>query len=210
MNLYKFRGLQNLEWLADILISERLYCPRYHELNDPFEGTGIERGYIGPPENPGRRFRSNVTIDDLADPEDPVDYRICSLSGSTHDLRMWAHYGGSHRGVAIEIDFSGEERPPHKITYLEGIKVYEHTLNQYPSIGNMLLHKTKHWEYEDEYRILSTDPYYCIAGRIRRVLLGPRALKSTRKLIERLSPPGVVIQETRLNADAAIVSPQCR
>jgi hypothetical protein len=38
MLLYKYRGLSNLRYVADILCHERLYCAPYTELNDPFEG----------------------------------------------------------------------------------------------------------------------------------------------------------------------------
>ena len=36
--LYKFRSTARLDLLADILVSERLYCAKWHELNDPMEG----------------------------------------------------------------------------------------------------------------------------------------------------------------------------
>lgn len=202
MNLYKFRSLSHLEWLADILVSERLYCPWYYDLNDPFEGICTERGYFGTSENPGRRYTTATTIDDLADPANPTEYRVCSLSSSWSDVRMWSHYGDGHRGVAIEIDFSEVEIPPRRVTYLDGLKEYDHLLDERPSIGNILLKKTKHWSYEDEYRILTTERYYSIKGRIRRILLGPRFPKKSLNVIQRLCPSGASVESTRLDIDS--------
>ena len=206
MHLYKFRGLSSLERLADILVSERLYCPWYSDLNDPFEGVCMERGFFGTPENPGRRYRVTTTVDDLADPENPVDYRVCSLSGSVSSVQMWSHYGDSHKGVAIEIDFSGAAQFPKKVNYVDGIRQYDHLMQEHPSIGNILLYKTKIWDYEDEYRILTSEQFYNISGRIRKVLLGPRFLRQSRGLIERICPSGATIAETKLDHATATVS----
>ncbi len=205
MHLYKFRGLSNLERLADILVSERLYCSLYSDLNDPFEGGCIERGYFGTPEK-SRSYRVTTTIDDLADPENPIDYRVCSLSKESNDVQMWSHYGESHKGVAIEIDFSGAEPLPAEVKYVDGLRQYDSLIGENPSIGNILLHKTKTWRYEGEYRILTSKPFYDIKGRVRRILLGPRFPRESRALIERICPSGAKIVETRLDYETATVS----
>ena len=41
MILYKYRSLSNFEHVADIILNDRLYCPTYEELNDPFEGLFV-------------------------------------------------------------------------------------------------------------------------------------------------------------------------
>jgi hypothetical protein len=39
MRLYRFRSDLNPEHTLDILRNRRLFCSRWHELNDPMEGT---------------------------------------------------------------------------------------------------------------------------------------------------------------------------
>ena len=41
MILYKYRSLENLEHVLDIILNQRLYCSTYPELNVPFEGLFI-------------------------------------------------------------------------------------------------------------------------------------------------------------------------
>jgi len=38
MILYKYRSLEQFEYVLDILLNERLYCSYYKDLNDPLEG----------------------------------------------------------------------------------------------------------------------------------------------------------------------------
>ncbi len=43
---YKYKSFNNFEYLLDILLRERLYASRYHELNDPMEGVIKFEGVI--------------------------------------------------------------------------------------------------------------------------------------------------------------------
>ena len=38
MIFYKFKPVEQLAHLLDIVVNERLYCEHYEALNDPFEG----------------------------------------------------------------------------------------------------------------------------------------------------------------------------
>lgn len=197
MLLYKFRSLERLERIADILVAQRLYCPRYFDLNDPFEGVCIVRDVFENPQNASRRYYSIVDVDTVIDPAEDKLPRVCCLSGSYHDIRLWSHYAGGHKGIAVEIDFSDAEKNPAKVEYHRGLD--QHNSNSYPSLGSILTHKTYHWEHEDEYRILETEEYFSISGRIKRVLLGPRFKKRDMAILEKLVPAGVSIERTKLN-----------
>ena len=157
MIAYKFRSFDQLDHIADILVSERLYCPLYHKLNDPFEGMCIVRGIF---EFGGRKIRAIMSpdVDDFTAPEDLSEKRLCSLSGSFSDVRLWSHYGGGHSGVAIEVNLDGFPSPVHKVTYNEGLRKFDQEVGDHPSITSILTNKTDHWQYEDEYRIFSTEP----------------------------------------------------
>ncbi|MCW8831230.1 MAG: DUF2971 domain-containing protein [Gammaproteobacteria bacterium] len=108
MKLYKFRSLDNMDYALDIILNERLYCPEYSELNDPFEGlfnqlmpgsfdSGFDNGF-----STSNKTISNV--DELL--ADSYHTRVCSLTSDLHDVRLWSHYADSHRGIAIELDFT--------------------------------------------------------------------------------------------------------
>jgi hypothetical protein len=199
MIAYKLRPFDQLDRIADILVAERLYCPLYYDLNDPFEGVCTVYGHFDFDGKRGRRYFSHTAIDDIVDPEDFEEIRVCSLSGSVHDVRQWSHYGGGHKGVAIEIDFSGFPESIHKITYNDGLRKYDESLGEHPSVTSILTNKTRHWEYEDEYRVFSTKSFVSIAGRIRRVLLGPRCYDEEEAIVRRLVPSGVTVVRTKLD-----------
>lgn len=38
MTLYKYRSLDNVKRLIEIILDKRIYVPRFKELNDPMEG----------------------------------------------------------------------------------------------------------------------------------------------------------------------------
>jgi hypothetical protein len=195
MLLYKFRSLERLEFLADILVNQRLYCPCYYEMNDPFEG--VAKAYrLRHPQSTGR-FISTTTVDDLLDPEDCIEARLCSLSASLDDVRLWSYYGGGHRGVAIEIEFA--ETEVAKIRYGPSLLEYDEDAHEQPSATGLLCYKTDHWKFEDEYRLFRTEKYCSVKGRIRRIIAGPRCRHEDLQLLERLAPTGVPVIRTELD-----------
>lgn len=195
MLLYKFRSIARLELLSDILISQRLHCARYYELNDPFEGVVKSTFTFGS----RKQAYSFTTVEDVRDPEEMIEPRVCSLSASFHDIRLWAHYGGGHHGVAIEIDFSGRERDAIPVKYGHTLREFDEDAGQHPTPQTMLSYKTSHWEFEKEYRILTSDPYYSVEGRIRRVIVGTRCNRADKILLERLLPSGANLVNAALN-----------
>ena len=171
-HLYKYVSLTTavqISRLFDILMSHRLYFPRYTELNDPLEGAAIDipiGGYAG------------NTIYKQEDTEDPfvgelkAQYRILSLSEDPRSPQLWAHYAGNYTGACLCFRADGNFSSAKKVQYFqkkpkpetEAIK------NQLePSIedckkmvySNWFL-KQKGWEYEREWRIVeeSTADYF--------------------------------------------------
>jgi hypothetical protein len=85
---------------------------------------------------------------------------IYCLSKIMDDILMWSHYSDSHKGLCLEFDTTKEI-----MLFGQAFKV--NYSNEYPSIdvikiavgkGNeyrkAVLTKSKHWEYEQEWRIL--------------------------------------------------------
>lgn len=85
---------------------------------------------------------------------------IYCLSSVKDDILMWSHYAESHKGLCLEFDTTKE------IVYFgQAFKV--NYSNEYPSIDvikiglgkdneyrKVVLTKSKHWEYEHEWRII--------------------------------------------------------
>jgi hypothetical protein len=134
--LYKYRSLSDMETRKrtfQILEEELIYYPKFHELNDPFDGHVI--------------FKTNITIKDIKTfsekinplyPKNPFDYLVFAdkkgkvdkpklkafcealpssrgllpkygvlcLSETATNILMWSHYS-QYSGIAIEFDTTG-------------------------------------------------------------------------------------------------------
>jgi hypothetical protein len=203
MKLYKYKSLVNLEHALDIILYERLFCTSYDKLNDPFEGLFLTTIILSHPLVSSIKQYKN--IEDL--PFDLSRTRICSLSSAISDVRLWSHYADGHKGVVFEIDFSGIESQVSKVTYDDKLPTFGSTILTSPFPHEVLLHKTKHWAYEAEYRIIHSNEYLSITNRIRAIYTGFRISDFHYALLERLVPSGVRILRTKINKDEINVEP---
>lgn len=87
-----------------------------------------------------------------------INVGVYCLSAINDDILMWSHYSDGHRGICLEFDTT-------KNFFLFDVALKVSYDDLYPSIDiiNMgkfdeyrkaLLTKSKHWEYEKEWRIL--------------------------------------------------------
>jgi hypothetical protein len=203
MFLYKFKSLRNFDHVLDILLNERLHCAFYKDLNDPFEG--IFWNVFGPAYIPSLtaapivipRSRKIASIDDFVIEDECKN--ICSLSALKSDARLWSYYADNHKGIAIEIDFTGIEGDVSKVKYFPNLPEGGTTLLAGSSAKEILSYKTTHWQYEEEYRIIYKDKYFPILKRIIAIYLGPRISESHIELLMKVCPKGVTIFRTKLN-----------
>ena len=209
MLLYKFRSLQNIEFVLDVILNERLHCALYSELNDPFEGLFHSVFKPNPYNSPIPSFINKVTtcktIEDLQ--VDIERFKICSLSKSFNDVRLWSNYADGHKGIAIEIDFSGNEEDIHEVKYVPKLKEYGITLLTRPEPAEVLSFKSEHWEYEDECRIIQEEKYYPITGCIKRIYTGHRISELHSGLLGKVAPSQIPIIPTKINTHKIIVQP---
>ena len=204
MILYKFKSMEHLEHLADILIKERLYCTPYYRLNDPFEGLFLHAMRF-PADSvfpKPTKFLTLTSLDDVIGAEDYVEIRVCSLSASINDVRLWSHYAGGHRGVAIEIETDGVGVEFHEVKYPPKLQVFDDPRYAGPSIQAALTSKTIHWQHEDEYRVITTESFVPIEGHIRRVILGTRCKVTDKEIVRRLVQGRIDVRQSHLDADA--------
>ena len=227
MKFYKFRSLNNTEFAFDILINNRLYCASYESLNDPFEGEfvaiihysgmgllgggllgdGLLGGGLlgGGLMNGGGIRRKHQSIKDTPLFSDKV--RICSLSETLSDVRMWAHYAGGHEGVAIEIEVDETHENLVKIAYHDGLRQINRSMIEKSTAKELLSYKTIHWEYEKEWRIIQEGEYYDISGKITAVYLGSRISLLNKTLIRKTLPIDIPLFETNLDRHTISVQP---
>lgn len=203
MRLYKFRSFSNTKNLLDILVNERLYCSPYTSLNDPFEGVFYEYYnvpishfkekvgstkplVVGSPAVHKVRALSSISKDSFFSRLNAVHkVCVCSLSSDFSDIRLWSHYADSHTGVAIEIDFDGFEGSLCKVDYSDSLPEFSPNLLDMPKCEEILSHKTHHWSFEQEYRVIQMNTLFVdIKGRIKRIIFGTRADPLHVKMVE--------------------------
>jgi len=196
MILYKFKSLHNAKHVFDILHNQRLFCTKYSELNDPFEGlflTAISigallaAGYsIDPFDLKNHKYKTPKKVDVLSVQLEHT--KVCSLSANLNDVRLWSLYADGHKGIAIAIDFSGIGSNLHKVKYSKELPEFGNTLLGSPMPPEVLSCKTNHWEYEAEYRIIQDKDYYPVSGRIKSIYMGQRISYPDRELLKKITP----------------------
>lgn len=215
MKLYKYRSLENFEFVLDIILNERLHCTKYQNLNDPFEGLFFSiiyprREYGGLPSLISER----KTLKSLQDLSIFINRRkICSLSATLKEVRLWSHYADKHKGIAIEIDFPNELPSVHEVTYVDELREYEDgvtflTSLTGPTPEEVLSFKTMHWEFEKEYRIIQKEEFFSIAGRISAIYAGIRTSDNHLALLRRLTPNEIPIFETKIDGRKIEIEPK--
>lgn len=155
-HLYKFSPLRD-----DFFKNRLIRLTPKTQLNDPYELHPSQqdiseiRNLI--PEFPANF--SNITDSMLANNHFNT-MGVMSFTESIDNLLMWAHYANEHRGIVIEFDPSHEffkELKP--VIYLEkrftGSSLNIHNESAFLR-EDIFLEKSKHWEYEKEWRIVES------------------------------------------------------
>ncbi|MFG6109837.1 DUF2971 domain-containing protein [Stenotrophomonas nematodicola] len=185
MLLYKFKSAQDVLYALDIAMHEQLFCSDYAALNDPFEGQfrtasgGTNLGFT-PLTKEGRPSASKIIFSNLASHPLSGPTRVCSLSDRWRDVRMWALYADSFRGMAFEFDVDPNDPQVHQVAYSREFPKIPTGLLSSPETIDALTRKTRHWKYESEWRFISAETYISLPGRLTRILLGSRISPTVR------------------------------
>lgn len=194
MLLYKFKSAQDALYSLDIAIHERIFCAPYASLNDPFEGqfrTLIGDPSLGFPSLFTHGFgqqNSRVAYSGLDTIALEGPSRVCSLSADWRDVRMWALYADSFRGLAFEFDVSPDEPELHQVVYGAELPKLNVGLLMPSDTIDALTHKTEHWSYETEWRYISEREYIDLPGRLRKIYLGSRVAPAVRDAVLKVAP----------------------
>ena len=122
----------------DIFVNSRLFMATYSSMNDPMEAF-----YYG----------NMLTHDDIINiKRDKTKIRICSLSKTYSDVLMWAHYGGAHRGICLEVEIDDSNCSEREINYDSQLWTPNNNYNDVAE--DIMSHKLIPWQYEDEVRFI--------------------------------------------------------
>lgn len=126
-------GLINLE-------SKHLKVSDFSNLNDPFELLGIEM--------PDKEVRSALQFEKSLIAK--TKGLLC-FSENKYDPVQWAHYGDSHKGICLGFEIP--EKILKKVKYVSS-RLAKSTLYESDKNEKILTTKFKHWEYEQERRMI--------------------------------------------------------
>ncbi|WP_146131717.1 DUF2971 domain-containing protein [Chromobacterium amazonense] len=109
MKLYKYKSLQNLWHVLDMIVNQRVYCAHWSELNDPLEGR--YEIYLGKKDV----RREKLIAGGIEKAKSKL--RLTSLSADPANFLLWSHYADGHNGVALEIDMPDSHKNLFKVNY---------------------------------------------------------------------------------------------
>ncbi len=176
---YKYRGVKDLNRLANILKNNTLWASKYKELNDPMEWFFICKD---------EQFDQKI-LDEYKG-----DVRICSLSKSFNYGLMWAMYADEHRGICLEVEIDDSENCKEKCSLsdkywtkytVEYKNEPAEIKKNYPSLDEVLGVKSPQWIHEQEVRFVkkTTEEKCFLKVNIKKVYLGVRTSDETKSII---------------------------
>lgn len=174
---YKYRGLSNLKYALDILVNSRMFAAQFQELNDPMEGVyTYALGTLQPRD-----------IDAISG--DKNDYRLLSLSKTSNNMLMWAHYAEGHRGMVIGVDVEEKHVERENVSYVSDLAL-ELTGNgewgHRDTAIRILSKKYDVWAYEQEHRVFVRAQSY-VKVKIRDLIFGIGTDADTKGLVTKIA-----------------------
>lgn len=167
MRAFKFRSAQNIEFALDIIINRRLFCADWKNLNDPMEGMFAYSTMDRSPE-------VNRIVKGIGN--EKQRYKVCSLSADFQSHLLWSHYAGGFDGLAIEVELPDHHQDIRHVDY-RGVFAFldiDNVVNEDEAARRILFSKYQEWQYEEEIRVLSSEPFFELQSPIRRVITGHR------------------------------------
>ena len=199
MRLYKFvsakHGLDNVR-------CRRIKIGEFPKLNDPFE---LNPFVYSDAHNKEVMERLRKRIGDTSG--------IVSYSKTPFNPVMWAHYAENHQGLCLGIDaIDAVPGTPAKLAHPDThahVKEITYVDEPYPfpthvdDVNEELIHKFiwtkfRHWQYEDEYRVMTTITDRLKNGlcftdfgpqtALKEVIIGYRSKVTARKIRQAIDP----------------------
>lgn len=167
MKAFKFRTVENLHFVIDIIFNKRLFCCKTEALNDIREAD-VRVGNDDGRELEIIEFGKKIT-------RELMEHRVCALSKSFDNHLLWAHYAGGYTGVAIEVEL--EENEINYVKYDDNFIFISDLIDQgsaEEAARQILSRKYKAWSYEEEVRVITKSEYLKLTKPISRVIVGSK------------------------------------
>ena len=198
MKLYKYKPLNNLWHVLDIVLNKRLYCAPWRDLNDPLEGR--YEIYLGERDSDGGCAMSSF-IESARN-----KFRISSLSANATNFLLWSHYADGHKGVAIEIEIPDGHPDLTEVAYSPFSSIFRNEDDFKDDMRHIFNGKTEEWSYEEEYRIIQKQDYFYLPTKPLRLLLGPIVDASREDLLREALSARIEIVRTKLDRTQGTIS----
>jgi hypothetical protein len=192
---YKYRSLDrdNLSYILDIILKTRLYCAKYHELNDPMEG------YYASRENLSKDFKEYIR-------NRKGNYRICSLAQDDINKLLWAHYADGFKGIAIGVK---TKELVHPVNYNGIQKLNELLIHPNQDITSIFSNKLEEWKGENESRLIINKPGNFINVEVVEIIFGLRMVENLKELLTSLVQGlnrNIVLKQQNRNFENIIIT----
>lgn len=191
MLLYKYKSLENLWQILDIVVNRRLYCCSWQELNDPLEGR--YEIYLG---NKSQKAEA-IMQERIEGARNGL--RIASLSTDVTNFLMWSHYANGHKGVAVEVEIPDDDPELSEVTYSPFSSIFMGKEETLYNLHHLFTSKTEEWAYEKEYRIITSEKYFRLSEPVRRIYLGPQVPDEREALLRTILAGTCEFVETELD-----------
>jgi len=83
---------------------------------------------------------------------------IYCLSAKNDDILMWSHYADGHKGFCIELEGNATKtflKRAQEISYQQKLPIINYFERDW--LPKLLMTKSEHWRYEEEWRIIQVD-----------------------------------------------------
>lgn len=177
--LYKYKEPDKLKYILDILINNRIFCPKNHVLNDVLEGdfkipysnhvwSEIQENFDYKADlwekieqiegfDPDTLYAPNGWGTNLHRLTDEIkNRRICSLAKNYNIARLWTFYAQDLKGVAIGVKVIDKHSTRCDIQY-DGIPVVnnlDNLTNMDEKVYEVFSHKNPEWHQENEVKFI--------------------------------------------------------
>lgn len=128
-----------VNWIKEIITCGTIFVPSADSLNDPFEQCLSSES--DSTESLSGIEKLKIILQWQARQK---SVGVLSVSTDWSNLLMWAHYASSHKGICIEFLNNGDSFQP--VEYVSSFPTES---------DDFFLVKSKHWEYEKEYRFVT-------------------------------------------------------
>lgn len=167
---YKYRSLDNFEYLLDMVVRDRLYAAKLSELNDPMEGI--------------IKADAKVPRELYSEWEDRLrEVRVASFTTEKDNKLMWAHYADGGRGCRIGFELhpnvTAERVNYKKAPTWDGTPVDKEKLRM------LLRYKLYPWRYEREFRIVTIDQCF-VPVKVKTIEFGSQIEPDRQRFLEHI------------------------